>query len=206
MCLDAVPGWTSRIYTARLMSREFLATILGSSPIPSRAPSGTETDDPADIAVTVEDSGQRMFRVVVGEREYAVDAARIRPGTWSLLIDGRSLIVDLDERRTGTTLCLGRNEYTIDLDDAQRKRLAQAMTKSGAAGGRGEIVRAPIAGKVVKLLAAEGDEVEVGQSVAVLEAMKMENEIKAERGGQVSALHVAEGQSVETNDKLLTLS
>lgn len=189
------------------MSRDFLATILGAAPAPGHTDAdGSADDGPRDIAIAVDDRGQRTFHVTVGDREYIVDAARVRPGTWSLLIDGRSIIVDIDERHTGTTLCLGRNEFTVDIDDARRKQLARAMAQSGAAGGRGEIIRAPIAGKVVKLLATEGDEVEVGQSVAVLEAMKMENEIKAERGGQVSALHVTEGQSVETNDKLLTLA
>lgn len=196
------------------MNREFLATITGSHTGPEVAAelgSASAPDDEAgafdgDIAVFVQPGDDGSWRVRVGGRHYVVDAARIRPGTWSLIVDGRSLVIDLDERHTGTALCHGRNEFTVDLDDAQRKRLARAMAKSGAAGGRGEIIRAPIAGKVVKVLVAEGDDVVAGQGVAVLEAMKMENEIKAERGGKVASVHVAEAQSVETSDKLLTLS
>jgi biotin carboxyl carrier protein len=58
---------------------------------------------------------------------------------------------------------------------------------------------------VVTILVAAGDAVEAGQGVAVLEAMKMENEIKADRGGTVAAIHAEAGQSVEANDQLVTL-
>ena len=68
------------------------------------------------------------------------------------------------------------------------------------------MVAAPIAGRVVKLLVGVGDDVVAGQPVAVLEAMKMENEILAERGGKVSALHVQPGVTVDTQDPMVTLA
>ena len=64
---------------------------------------------------------------------------------------------------------------------------------------------APIAGKVVKIFVEVGAEVEPGQAVVVLEAMKMENEIKASRAGRVSTIHVAPGASVETRAKLVSI-
>jgi biotin carboxyl carrier protein len=59
---------------------------------------------------------------------------------------------------------------------------------------------------VVKLLVEVGATVAAGEGVAVLEAMKMENEIKADRGGVVSAVHVRPGQSVETQETLVSLA
>src|SRR6185503_1696719 len=124
-----------------------------------------------------------------------VDAVEIRPGTWSLLVDGRSIVVDVDRRSASTALLVGGEEVKLELVDARRSRLAQAVG-AGRAGTRGELVRAPIAGKVVKLLVDAGAEVSAGQGVAVLEAMKMENEIRADRGGAVETIHVKPGQSV----------
>ena len=65
---------------------------------------------------------------------------------------------------------------------------------------------APIAGKVVKLLVEMGTEVAPGTPVIVLEAMKMENEIVAERGGKVTAINKQAGQAVETGDVLVELT
>lgn len=135
----------------------------------------------------------------------AVDARELRPGTWSLVVDGKSFVVDLDPRRGGAVAAsVGMAEAVLTVEDAQTKRLKHATHRGPAA--RGEEVRAPIAGKVVKVLCAVGDEVAAGQPVAVLEAMKMENEIVAERGGTCTDIAKAPGQSVETGERLLTLA
>lgn len=155
------------------------------------------------VIVTRED-GDR-WTVLVDDREHTVDARMVRPGTWSLLIDGRSHVVDLDERKQGTVALANTVEAPVRIDDARRKRLADAVAARGGPAASGELVTAPIAGKVVTILVAAGDQVEAGQGVAVLEAMKMENEIKADRGGTVADIHVEPGQSVEATDRLVTL-
>lgn len=154
--------------------------------------------------VVTRDDGDR-WTVVIDGREHTVDARMVRPGTWSLLIGGRQHLVDLDQRPQGTFALAGAGETDVKVEDARRKRLADAVAARGGASGSGEVIRAPIAGKVVTILVADGDTVEAGQGVAVLEAMKMENEIKADRGGTVSAIHAQAGQSVEASDQLVTL-
>jgi biotin carboxyl carrier protein len=159
-----------------------------------------------DVTVTVEgplDDGR--FRVALDGAERLVDARALRPGTWSLLIDGRSFVVDLDARRAGIAASVGASEAQLAVEDALRRRLASAAGVRGAA-ARGESIRAPIAGKVVKVLVAPGDQVAAGTAVLVLEAMKMENEIVAERGGAVTAVHKAAGQAVDTGDLLVELA
>lgn len=158
-----------------------------------------------EVAITVERGRDGRWRVAVdGGPEQPVDAVEIRPGTWSLLVDGRSVLVDLDRRPGAIALLVDGEEVRVELADARKRRLAQAVG-AGRAGARGELVRAPIAGKVVKLLVTAGAEVAPAQGVAVLEAMKMENEIRADRGGTVDAVHVAPGQSVESGELLVTL-
>jgi biotin carboxyl carrier protein len=164
------------------------------------------TVDGREVAVTVEPSPDGHWQVSIdGRAARAVDAVEIRPGTWSLLCDGHSLVVDLDRRAQGPAVLFAGAEARIDLVDARQRRLAQAVGHAGRGAPSGEIVKAPIAGKVVKLLVTTGDEVAAGQGVAMLEAMKMENEIKADHGGVVETVHVRPGQSVETQEPLFTL-
>jgi biotin carboxyl carrier protein len=93
---------------------------------------------------------------------------------------------------------------TLQVEDALHRRLASAA--GARAPARGESIRAPIAGKVVKVLVAVGDPVAPGSAVIVLEAMKMENELAAERGGTVSAVHKAAGQAVDTGELLIEIT
>lgn len=171
------------------MKRELIATALGRE---------------IEISVEAGADGDGRWRVVIDGAERLVDAKQIRPGTWSLVIDGRNYLVDLDKRKQGTALSSRLAETVAVIEDARRKRLAKAAHREGLA-SRGEELRAPIAGKVVKVLVEVGAQVAAGQGVIVLEAMKMENELVAERGGTVSAIHKQAGQPVDTGDLLVTL-
>jgi biotin carboxyl carrier protein len=158
-----------------------------------------------EVMLQVESLPGDRYRVIVDGREHVVDARAVRPGTWSLIIDGRSFTIDLDPRRSGTAVNAGVTDAVVRVEDARRRQLARASARGGTA-TRGEQVRAPIAGKVVKLAVAAGDTVAAGQSVVVLEAMKMENVLEAERGGTVEKIHVQPGQSVDTGELLVTLA
>ena len=163
------------------------------------------TADGRDRTVTVEGPlPDGRFRVTIDGTTHEVDGKAIRPGTWSLVVGGRSFVVDIDKRRTGIAASVGASEAMLQVEDALHRRLAAAAQPREKA--RGETLRAPIAGKVVKLLVAVGDEVAPGTPVIVLEAMKMENEIVSERGGKVTAVNKQAGQAVETGDVLVELS
>jgi biotin carboxyl carrier protein len=150
--------------------------------------------------------GDGTFAITIDGVARTVDARAIRPGTWSLVLDGAQFVVDLDPRRGGQVAAsVGASEVVLQVEDAHHRRLAQAAS-GGRAAQRGESLRAPIAGKVVKLLVAVGDHVNPGQPVIVLEAMKMENELVAERGGTVASLHKQAGQAVDTGDLLAELT
>ena len=162
------------------------------------------TADGRDRTVMVEGPGpDGRFRVTVDGAEREVDAVALRPGTWSVILDGKSYVVDLDRRRGGIAASVGASEVVLRVEDALRKRLASAAGARTAL--RGEQIRAPIAGKVVKVAVAVGDQVAPGTAVIVLEAMKMENELAAERGGTVSAIHRSAGQAVDAGDLLVEI-
>jgi biotin carboxyl carrier protein len=165
------------------------------------------TADGRDRTVTVEGpTPEGTFHVTIDGTLRIVDGRPIRPGTWSLLIEGASFVVDLDQRRNGIHASVGAGEVTLQVDDALHRRLSQAAGGGRANTQRGETIRAPIAGKVVKVLVAPGDQVAPGTPVIVLEAMKMENELVAERGGTVGAIHKSAGQAVDTGDLLVELT
>ena len=144
------------------------------------------------------------FRVTIDGETREVDAKPIRPGTWSIMLDGASFVVDLDKRRTGIAASVGASEAMLQVEDALHRRLASAASPRGAA--RGETIRAPIAGKVVKVLVAVGDTVAPGSPVIVREAMKMETELVSERGGTVAQVAKQAGQAVDTGDLLVELT
>lgn len=163
------------------------------------------TAEGRDRTVVVDGPGpDGRFRVSVDGVEQLVDASALRPGTWSLIVAGRSYVVDLDRRRAGIAASVGAGEVVLQVEDALHKRLASAA--GARAPVHGEVIRAPIAGKVVKVVVAVGDQVAPGSAVIVLEAMKMENELAAERGGTVSAIHRSAGQAVETGDVLVEIA
>ena len=91
----------------------------------------------------------------------------------------------------------------FDLETLTPVEAIEAIAAAASAGP--SRLTAPIPGKVVKVHVAVGDEVEAGQPLVVLEAMKMENELTAEQSGKVTALHVEAGQTVATGDPLADL-
>jgi glutaconyl-CoA/methylmalonyl-CoA decarboxylase subunit gamma len=168
----------------------------------------TVTAEGRERTVVVDGPGpDGRFQVSLDGVAHEVDAAALRPGTWSLIIAGKSYVVDLDRRRGrdgAIAASVGAAEAMLHVEDALHKRLASAA--GARAPARGESIRAPIAGKVVKVMVAVGDQVAPGSAVIVLEAMKMENELAAERGGTVASIHRAAGQAVDTGDLLVEIA
>jgi oxaloacetate decarboxylase alpha subunit len=118
----------------------------------------------------------------------AAPAPPAGPVTYSVKVDGRAYTVEVAESGT-----VGR--MSPETPGAAAARSAE----------RGEAVRAALAGTVFKLLVKEGEHVESGQAVLILEAMKMETEISAHRSGTVTAIHVAVGDAVAVGDPLLSV-
>ena len=152
--------------------------------------------------VDVEDRDGR-FEVRLGERTYCVDAVRAG-ATLSLLIDGRQAELSV--------MADGGGRYRVSgpagvIELVVRDPLAHlAATSRGGAGLQGsKQVTAYMPGRVVTVLVAEGDRVEPGQGILVIEAMKMENEIQTEVAGVVRSLHVGPGQAVESGDVLFEI-
>jgi biotin carboxyl carrier protein len=152
--------------------------------------------------VLVQRAGQN-WRVTLDGTPHLVQAARVDAGTLSLLLAGadgtapvRSVRAVVAARATAGDLDVhvnGRHvAATVRSAAAGRRR-----TAAGDAAGGPQRVVAPMPGKVVRVLVAAGDAVTARQGLVVVEAMKMENELRASRDGRVVSVAVAEGQSVD---------
>jgi biotin carboxyl carrier protein len=135
------------------------------------------------------------------EDEIAIDWRRPEPGIYSLIVGRSSYEVFVEENDDHLTVHLLNRTFRVRAADARRRR---AGLGAEAADGAARIV-APIPGRVTKILKGEGSAVQLGEGVIVVEAMKMENELRAPRAGTVVSVAVAEGDGVEGGALLATI-
>lgn len=131
-----------------------------------------------------------------------VDACLLRPGVLSLIIEGRACRVVLDEDPAEPSLHIGGERLAYALNDPRSLKARRAHT-AGADGPRS--IKASMPGRVVRILAQKGDAVEAHQGVVVIEAMKMQNELKSPKAGKVAELRVVPGDTVAAGDVLAVI-
>ena len=132
-------------------------------------------------------------------RELPVDVVSTQAGVLSLLIDGKSYQVKQESSGGQTNIVVGTERFPAEVRDP--RSLRSRLNADAAASGPRRIT-APMPGKVVRILAPAGTEVEQGQGVIVIEAMKMQNELKSPKKGVVKKLTVSEGAAVDAGQAL----
>ena len=132
-------------------------------------------------------------------KEVHVDAVLPRRDVLSLLVDGHAFEVKREQTATDLHLWVGSTRFAVELRDPRSLR----SRKGGAQDEKGpRKIVAPMPGRVVRLLVAEQAEVEAGQGIVVVEAMKMQNEIKSPKKGVVKKITAAAGAAVNAGDVL----
>jgi len=131
-------------------------------------------------------------------REFEVDAVLTRPDVISLRIGNLAYEVKSERVANELHLWVASMRFAVEVRDPRSLR---GRSRAGDDHGPRKIT-APMPGKVVRLLVREGDEVEPGRGVAVVEAMKMQNEIKSPKKGTVQKILVSEGAAVNAGDVL----
>jgi biotin carboxyl carrier protein len=165
-------------------------------------------DRTAEVTVELLEDG--AWRVSVDGRARIVEARRVESGAWSLLPrgGGRARLVDVDRPASANAgagdllVTAGGELLGVKLVEG-RAAIARVATARAASGP--QPLRAPMPGKVVKVLLERGAPVKTGQGVLVIEAMKMENELRAPRDGSLVEIGVREGQAVEAGQVLATI-
>lgn len=131
-------------------------------------------------------------------RDLEVDAVLVRPDVLSLRIGNRAYEVKSERVANDLHLWVGSTRFAVEVRDPRSLR---GRAHAGDDHGPRKIV-ATMPGKVVRLLVREGDEVEAGAGIAVVEAMKMQNEIKSPKKGTVQKILAAEATTVNAGDVL----
>jgi len=157
------------------------------------------------------------------DREHAIDIVTRANGALEVQLEGTTIPVDATEVGGALSVRVGERMFDLWLDgegehvrfvsggfrgsalvENERSRIGARASRAGVAGGGGQVC-APMPGRVVKVLVLEGEAVELGRPLVVVEAMKMENELTAETPGIVLAIRVAAGQTVESGALLIEL-
>ena len=162
-----------------------------------------------------------------GAEPIVVDLVELPSGALDVSVDGKRVLVDVVSLAgAGSPLSVRVDGNMVDLTiegqppelgaiasghrsyvrvESERQRAASAAKKGGG-GSNEKLVKSPMPGRMIKMLVVKGDEVAQGQTLCVVEAMKMENEVKAKAACTIAEVHVKEGATVEANAKLITLA
>jgi biotin carboxyl carrier protein len=147
------------------------------------------------------------WQILVDGRPVEIDpqnlesVREVEPSVFSVLVEGRSFEVRVVQTPDGLQVHAGGRKFSVEVRDPRdASRLSRAATGSGR-----QNISTPMPGKVVRMLVGEGDAVEAGQGLVVVEAMKMQNEMKASRAGRVVEVRVRGGETVGAGDTLVVL-
>jgi biotin carboxyl carrier protein len=148
----------------------------------------------------VQDKGSYRFRLGEGSEALA-QVEQCEPGVYSILSNGQSYEARVEQGLGCLIVAIDGHRFEIEVRDPRRWNRGRA--------GRGMEglynLAAPMPGKVVRLLAAPGDPVQPGQGILVVEAMKMQNEMKAAKAGRVASIFVKVGDTVGAGEVLATI-
>ena len=145
------------------------------------------------------DSSQVRF--AVDSVEGTADVVEVEPGVYSILVSGRSFEVRIGDGDEVYNATVNGRTYDIAVRDPRRRSRRGASLQTAGP----QPIRAPMPGKIVRVKVSVGDAVAAGDGLVVVEAMKMQNELKAPKAGTVTAVEVAEGGSVKAGEVLVVV-
>ena len=149
------------------------------------------------LELQLERSGDDRFRFHFEGCEWTASLVEVEPGVFSVLIGGSSYAA----RLCGPAVEIGGRTFNVDVRDPRRMG---RQSRTGMGEGR-RSVSSPMPGKVVRILVSKGDAVEAGQGLIVVEAMKMQNELKTPKSGKVVEIHTREGATVGAGEVLVAV-
>lgn len=145
--------------------------------------------------IEIEEIGKSVYRVAVDGNEFLVDGKKTGRTNYSLIVDDRSFEIEVDHTEDEYRVLVDGRNYHINLVDERRVRVGG--TQSGLELQGRQLISVPMPGKIIAVLVSEGDAVEKGQGLVIVEAMKMENEVRSPVTGTVRDIKVKPGDTVE---------
>jgi biotin carboxyl carrier protein len=151
-----------------------------------------------DIART-----ERDLECAIDGETVDADAVQIAPGIYSILIGGQSFEVHVEPFGQGLRIAIGMRKYGARVHDPRKWERNRG---SAASSDARQHVTAPMPGRVVRVLVKIGEALQAGQGIVVVEAMKMQNEVRSAKAGTVERLLVKEGQAVNAGDTIAAIT
>ncbi|MDQ3249408.1 MAG: biotin/lipoyl-binding protein [Chloroflexota bacterium] len=156
--------------------------------------------------------GETEYEVVIDGSQVSINGEAVTvdlvqsgvPELYSILFNGQSHDMLVETERSNYAITFRSEQFQVQVEDERTRRLNTGRKAPSVPKGE-LVVKAPIPGLVVKVLVEKGATVAEGQPLVILEAMKMENEIRSVRAGIVKNVSVAAGQRVEQNQAMLVL-
>jgi len=145
---------------------------------------------------TLEKDGSGAYKI--DSDPVQADVREVAPGVYSVLVEGRNFEVRLERDGEDLSAAVNGRRYSIVVEDPRRLPRTRGAIQ---AAGR-QRVTSPMPGRVIRVLAGEGEQVAAGQGLVVVEAMKMQNQIRSPKAGRVAALHAKEGAAVAGGETL----
>jgi len=152
-------------------------------------------------SIQIDRSGAQMQCRIDG-RDVASNVVAIQPGIYSILIGGAAFEARVESGPRELHIYIGGREYSAEVSDPRQWR--HGRNEIAPAEGHQQII-APMPGKVVRVMVQAGEAVVAGQGLLVVEAMKMQNEIKSPRAGTVERISTSEGQTINAGDVLAVI-
>ena len=152
------------------------------------------------VDVNVLSTGE--IRTSIEGRTVTIDAFDHR-GVVHLNLEGQSVELWMDGKTPDVGIASGNRRFHVQVENERARALTSGAGKQGA--GKDKLVTSPMPGRVLKVLVAEGDEIQAGKPLVVVEAMKMENELSSLHDGKVKKVYVTAGTAVESGAKLVEL-
>ncbi|MGF1584465.1 MAG: acetyl-CoA carboxylase biotin carboxyl carrier protein subunit [Bacteroidales bacterium] len=145
------------------------------------------------------------IRIVIGGKEYILDIVKVEKNIYSVLMGNKSFDIEVvpSGKKNMYSVKYICHFYNIEIVDAELRYMQNRLKSTGE--NQENIISSPMPGKIVKVLVKAGDEVESGQVVIIVSAMKMESEYKSGRNGKVKEVLVGEGDIIDSNMPLIVL-
>lgn len=138
----------------------------------------------------------KTYKFRINGNEYNVEINSVEGNIAEVTVNGAAYQVEMDASTSSATTAKTQSVNNTVAEPVEATKTAGASTSSATAAGAGKPVTSPLPGVIIEVSVKEGQAVKAGQKVAVLEAMKMENEIQAPADGTVTAVLVNKGDSV----------
>jgi biotin carboxyl carrier protein len=159
--------------------------------------------DKIEYMVTVNEVDANKYEVAIDDKSYIVDTQLTESSVYSLIVNGKSYETDVDYNDGVYSILTEGDLFKIEVMDELKKKMMERRG-GGAAEGK-QVIKSEMPGAIIDVKVNVGDQVNEGDVLLILEAMKMQNEIRSPKDGEVKEVFVKAGENIEADAKMVVV-